>query len=273
MNPNDPVVKVVLDYADLADETTEAGQVCPACKGGTSEEGSLSVTRRGELLLYNCHRASCGFSGRVRADGTGSRIKLRPEEKDGRVSVTSTPLNPATTGFLAAKFGIGRETLDLAELRWTGEGRHNYGRRVGFPIVGPDSKRRGYSYRSYEGSTPKALIELTSKEQPALSWYKFLRKSDILVLVEDQVSAIKLAPHVHSCALLGTHLSEAKVHEIKEQGYRRIYLCLDPDAVFTAIKMQLALRHSLPNMYVLGIECDIKNMDKGQFDAFLNRLT
>lgn len=96
-----------------------------------------------------------------------------------------------------------------------------------------------------------------------------------MILVEDPVSAIKIAPHYHSAALLGTNLSEAKVEEIRMQvdKYERIYLCLDNDATYEAIKTQLKWRGRLPNLMVLGLQKDVKNMDNDEFDEYLKRIS
>lgn len=104
-----------------------------------------------------------------------------------------------------------------------------------------------------------------------MSWYKMLRKSDTLVIVEDQVSALKVAPHHHALALLGTHIGDDKAQEIKEGKYSKILLCLDNDATYEAIKLQLKLQHVLPNMYIVGLGQDIKDMNDEQFEAFLKR--
>src|SRR5690606_20050617 len=119
----------------------------------------------------------------------------------------------------------------VAGLGWVEEGAGKYSRRFSFPIFGPDSKERGAQYRSYEGARPKSLNSLFFDGAVSSSWYKWVRVSKLLVLVEDQVSAIKIAPHHHSLALLGTNLNEPKIEEILEQEpkYERIYLCLDND--------------------------------------------
>lgn len=108
-----------------------------------------------------------------------------------------------------------------------------------------------------------------------MSWYKWKRVSDILVLVEDQVSAIKLAPHYHAAALLGVNLSDAKVKEIKDQvpAYKYVYLCLDNDATRESIRTALHLRSTFPNLRVQGLEKDIKNMSNEELEVFLSRLT
>lgn len=128
-------------------------------------------------------------------------------------------------------------------------------------------------YRSYEsGVSPKALTKLYSDDEIALAWYKMLRKSSDLILVEDQPSAIRMAPYMHSCALLSTNLSDAKVAEIKRENYKRIILCLDKDATSQAIMYGLKYRQQLPALQIRGLPCDIKDMDKQEFDDFLLRL-
>lgn len=128
-------------------------------------------------------------------------------------------------------------------------------------------------YRRFEdGPGPKALTTLYNNDEVALAWYIFKRKSPDLVLVEDQISAIRMSPHMDSCALLSTNLSDGKIAEIKKRGYRRIILCLDKDATSQAIMYGLKYRSVLPNLEVRGLPCDIKDMDEEQFNHFLTRL-
>lgn len=224
---------IEFEYRSLGDGETEAGKICPACKGGTSQEGSLSVTRRGGLLLYNCHRASCAFHGAIDTAGVFGGQTPRDKKRAGKPYIKTYPIREATLKLLATKYHVPIEVLRTAGLRWSGDGDGRFSRRVCFPINGPDLKERGQSYRSYEdGVKPKAIIDLTTEEAIACSWYKWLRTSDTLIIVEDQMSAIKLAPHVHSLALLGTHISDAKAEEIAAGGYKKVLISLDNDATY-----------------------------------------
>lgn len=263
------------EYSGLGDGETRTGQICPACLGGPSKEGSLSVTKRDGLLLFNCFRASCGAGGAIRFSGTSGKESSRPSSVRKRAHIPVSRLDEATAKFLACKFGVSRKDLELAEIGWTGEGTSVYSRRISYPIYGPDSRKRGTSYRSYEGKQPKAIIRLDSDEDISFCWYKWKRSSHILVLVEDQMSAIKMAPHYHCAALMGTNISGAKVKEILLQPdkYERIYLSLDNDASYEAIKQQLALRRDLPNLMVMGLPKDIKDMNEQEFKEYLERLS
>lgn len=267
------IYQLELDYSgSLGEEETRSGEVCPACKGGSSQEGSLSVTRRGGVLLWKCHRASCSFGGSVNLLGAvGNRDKSsNPKSGSRGLYVPTQPIDQATAKFLAARFGIPTKSCGLAGLRWTGEGDGKYARRISFPIYGPDLKERGASYRSYQGANPKNVIVLRDEDSISAAWYRWKRTSANLIIVEDQMSAIKMAPYLDSLALLGTNLSEAKVNEILEQKkYKHIYLCLDNDATMEAVRTQLKWRHKLPNMCIQGLGTDIKDMNDEEFTAFL----
>lgn len=89
------------------------------------------------------------------------------------------------------------------------------------------------------------------------------------------MSAIKLAPYFHSAALLGTNISESKVHEIllQPEQYKRIYLSLDNDATYDAVRKQLKLHNRLKNLLVLGLPKDVKNMTDKELKEYLERVS
>ena len=91
------------------------------------------------------------------------------------------------------------------------------------------------------------------------------------MIVEDQLSALRLCPHVHALALLGTNLNDSKVAEIKEGNFSHIILSLDNDATREAVKLQLKWREHLP-MCIHGLEKDVKNMNEAEFQTYLTRI-
>lgn len=267
MKPRD---HIILDYASLGDGETRAGEICPACSGGTSKEGSLSVSRSGGSLLWNCHRASCGFHGASSSSARPGQASSGTEARERPLYIPTTPITEAIAKLLSASYGLTGAAIEFAQLGWTGDHAGRYGRRVSFPIYGPDSRKRGTSYRSFQGADPKAIIDLQGEDSIAQCWYKMRRASSTLILVEDQLSALRLAPHVHAVALLGTNVSDAKVAEYKQGKYTRVILSLDNDATYEAIKLTLRLRGSLP-INVMGLEKDIKNMSTDEFESYLGR--
>lgn len=261
--------EIEFTYAGLAEGTSDSGQVCPACKGGSEQEKSLSVSRSGGVLLYNCHRSSCGFRGAIgNLSGFGGTATFAKGIR--RVPyIEVSQLTEEATSLLAEKYGLTREAIDFAGLGWVGERSDNYGRRVSFPIWGPDNRERGKSYRSYEGGKPKAIINLRDENAIGQSWYKFKRRADTLVVFEDQVSAIRVAPFTHTVSLLGVNLSEEKLREIIDGKYRRVYLCLDADATDVSVRTSLKYRTRLPQLQIRGLSKDVKDMNQEEFDNFI----
>lgn len=272
MRLNEYRYEVEFENSDLQDGETRSGQVCPACNGGSSKEKSFSVSRSGGVLLYNCFRATCNFGGAIGSTKVSSRSGSISERDRNQAYIGTAPLNPDDVKFLAEKFGLTGDAIELAGIKRTSSTTGIYSGRICFPIYGPDLRQRGACYRSYSGATPKSLTQLNDSGAIAMSWYVRKRKSKALVIVEDQVSAIKLSSFYDSVALLSTNLSEAKVKEIADKKYPRVYLCLDNDATNVAVNLMIKLRYKLPSLQMIGLDKDIKNMNKEEFASFLNKL-
>lgn len=269
MNDNYISNYVLGEYYSLGDGEVSKREVCPACKGGSSKEKTFTVTRRGDSLIWNCFRASCTSKGFVRTAGEYERYS--PRVRPTQPAVRIYPLGEEDASRISRRYGLSRESLRVADVGWTGRRDDSYGGRVSYPIFRPDSKCRGYVYRSYTGGLPKALTWL-NEGQTQLAWYKFLRKSPTLVVVEDQVSAIRLAEHTHSVALMGTELTDDKLQEIAKEKYTTVYLALDRDATLLALKLQFKSRNLMGNLKVLPLHRDIKDMNPYEFESLLERI-
>lgn len=96
------------------------------------------------------------------------------------------------------------------------------------------------------------------------SWYRkgrhTVKSSDTLVVVEDIPSALRLVPYTDSVALLGTNLLRGLIEDIRRSRYERVWLALDNDAVTKAFHWVKRLQTELPQMNVMFLERDIKNM-------------
>ncbi len=259
---------LVIEYGYLAEGQSLTGQPCPSCDGGQSGDKDLSVSMKDGALLFFCHRASCQFQGRIPMRGViGGPVtkKQRPYPL-----IRSQLLDAATAKLLRAKYGVTSDALEFAGLRWTGDGDSIYSKRVAFPIYDPNHRERGLNYRSYVVNvSPKALVEMKSEEETKACWYKMKRKSPTLVVVEDQMSALKLAPHTHTLALLGTHISDAVLEEIVAGDYMAVYITLDPDATYEAIKLQLKFRNKIKGLLVATCPRDPKDLTEEELNAYV----
>lgn len=101
-----------------------------------------------------------------------------------------------------------------------------------------------------------------------MAWYPN-RKSRKLVIVEDQLSAIRASEYMNAVALLGTNLNEEQAYEIQRQKFQESYIALDADA----IKQQTALviRHrGILRLTPLMLKKDLKDHTPQELEEFFN---
>lgn len=115
---------------------------------------------------------------------------------------------------------------------------------------------------------------MSSDEEVPQSWYKWTRRSKTLLLVEDQVSAVRAARDFHVISLLGTTLSEAKVREIVyNHEYDKVILCLDKDATYKSISSTLRLRGTIKGLLMKSLEKDVKDFTEEEYSQFCKEIS
>lgn len=269
MNPRDDII---ISFSDLADGMVMASQTCPFCHGGTHGERSLSVGRAGAFLWWRCHRASCGKRGKHSLSGYGDSPTTTDEKRERFREFVRREIPEKTKQELAERFHLRPETMDLARWSYTPD-YDGHGPRVIFPIFNPTGRVRGEQFRSYWGDEPKSLNNVELAEN-AICWYKFRKYGKILVVVEDQPSALRVAQaNVDSLALIGTTLNLDRVLEIRDEEYARVWLSLDRDAAGMAVRHMKEFGQYLPNMRIKMLEDeDIKDMSPEQFDLYITEV-
>lgn len=248
---------LLLEYADLPDGTTVSGELCPACGGGASKEGTLSVTRRNGSLLWNCYRATCSFrgaeAGRYTGE-TGYTSKVSVRGATGRWIVDEAEQIPEDyRALLESRYRLTAIHTQRFRLGW------HEGRLV-LPVFSVNGEVRGCTLRSLTGQKPKSLSHV---ETGAIAWYTN-RSSRTVIIVEDQLSAIRCSDYANSVALLGTDLSQERMAEIRSSGMAP-HLALDKDAYALAIKYAIQYR-PLP---LLRLAKDVKDMTNEEAFALL----
>lgn len=195
-------IKSILGYEYLADGHT-LRTLCPACHGGRGNEKSLSIYRKEAGVFYKCWRDSCsmvGFFPLHHRPQPASGYVTR-KEKPPRVFTNQTEeLSNEQIDFFFSNFG-----LSFSDLLYNGIVYSPDDERMVFPCYSVFGKRHGEVLRSYTGAKPKTL----NYGNPAYSYYPSTREEGdrkFVVLVEDCVSAIKMAHFAPSMALLGTNL-------------------------------------------------------------------
>lgn len=215
--------------------------ICTKCGGGNSRERTLAITRTQSALAYVCHRASCNLSGYI-----GETPSAEQQQSEKRSIVR--PYRGSTWGlgetdftFFENRFHLLRSTLDGVRISEEGE--------YLFPIFSPIRQKRGYVLRqpSWSGlpACPRLAdpgkakaITYPEADEPMQSFYG-PRKHDRLVVVEDQLSAMRIAQDtgVSAVALLGTGTNAAKVREWQLISPTEVIIALDEDATGNAFAM------------------------------------
>ena len=271
MTPRD---SIILSYGDMERDTVQSSQECPRCLGGQDKESSLSVGMTGDgFLWWRCHRASCGFRGGWRADGSVSKAGAASARVRTAHQFTSLPLPEDVALMLAERLHVPVETF--SETGWSYTPAYaGRGRRVVIPIRDPSGTRRGFIFRSYWGDTPKAMNEILPDTGESIAWFRASRYGTTVVVVEDAPSAHRLmCSGVDAVALLGTTINEARASEMVQAGYKKAIVSLDNDATDQAIRQVMGLTRfsGFFNVKPLDKE-DVKDMDDANFDKFVSEV-
>ena len=232
------------------DDGVTVRTVCPACDGGSTNERSLSLTREGETILYNCFRAACGLHGAV----GGTRLVRTRLPRKVEVHPYTGELYPPDDEwleFLHDRQGFEEYHMDVSGVMIAEEGRCAY------PIYDPMGRRRGYVLRSYDHRKPKALTR-KDRAEPTLSWY-LRHGTEYVLAVEDIPSAVRASKYVDSVALIGTGVSPDALQELAAHR-RNIVWALDADATEQAIKMNRQHGVFFDSSRVMQLTKDLKDM-------------
>ena len=251
---------------------THPNVVCPFCHGGSSHDRSFAVSRKANgQLAYICYRASCGESGYV--EEGGYRHQQPPQQKKQRKLNPYTdsllPLKSADYDYFRWRFNLDEETVGKY-VRVSADGR-----RYALAINGILGERHGWVLREPWNGKPKCprpgagyraktVLYMHDDVEP-ISVYQGYKGygphcSDTLVVVEDQISAMRLwQMNYKAVALLGTHLNMARVRILQRMRAKRVVLALDPDATDKAFEFARTWGLALPNVRVALLEHDIKD--------------
>lgn len=253
-----------LDFLNLTagKEGVNITTACPDCG-----HRNFSVMRANGKLLWNCFRASCGERGGVFIPGNAF-VDTRE----------SKPLPSALNPYTGAMIRLRAEQAERLAYRFDISVNQVFrhiccdGRKYVLHILDPVGKLRGHTRRIpwkgtelYVGQVwnvaPKSTI-FQSLPGPLLAWYGGTegRKTAEVILVEDQISAIKLAQDGRiAVALLGTALNDDKIAELQRHA-SSVVLALDKDATSLAFKYARKYQHAFRNLRVVCLTKDVKDM-------------
>jgi hypothetical protein len=242
--------------------------LCPFCGGGQSGERSMNITRTADGVLYNCHRAGCTSRPGFVASGAGEARAPQEREPD-MYTGELIPLRPVDEKFFLDAYGI------VGANHWIK--RTEYDEYI-LPIFDADRNISGYNVRQpWPGAPlkgrpdrPKSRV-YAEAVRPVQSIYGHFRHLPML-LVEDQLSALKAAQHANvsrSIALMGSHLDIPRVQEIAKLRPQEVLLALDKDATAKAFELAREYGLAFPRMRVVILDRDIKDTPADEINEAL----
>jgi len=264
------------DYAELLEPwnnlglgETASGQVCPFCGGGDHREKSFSVTRKDSgSLVFICHRNKCQKAGAVSPTGV-PLVQVYAKTKEHKVFEDSTCfLDEGQYKFFEEAYGLKSEEITKAGFLWVPSRN-----AVLQPVYGPDDTFRGQVVRRYSDKKINTYKADKHGRYPLLAWYKGPKGFDDnhVVVVEDQLSAIKFSRFHNSVALLGTALNNDFALEIMRWSKKQ-YFALDKDA--TTKSLAIAERwKALLDVVVIPCNRDPKYWEPCQLEKLSEKAT
>ena len=263
-------------YKDLSiGETTN--DLCPICEGGEHHDRSFSVTRRPTGLLFNCFRNKCGIRGFIpeitTTDFTEQPKAFVPKYFNRPLLNLPEEIRLA----ISVIYGISSENIELQ--RWKLDITDEGDRRIYIPLFDLD----GFNYGAL--SIKKPFLPGIS-ELPKVVTYKFLDKpmvhypkteliSGPIVLVEDAISATRIAPLVRSAALLGTHMSASQARSLCAASPSLI-VALDADTWEHKVPKPLLIKDEYQFLFeeirLIKLDKDVKDMTRIEFDKFISEV-
>jgi len=253
-----PYNELKLLAGDVPKGTTANGLSCPFCRGGRHGEKALTVTVRDDgATLFICHRASCSKAGRIYPNGsvtantdTDQPPRFVPRVYQGKTRV----LNSYERGILEANYGLTYRELNFHRLCIDVETE-----RLVIRLLGPDGTLRGHQLSCMPNNplVPKALT-YKEKDLPFNGWFA-TENSDWtkLVLVEDAISAMRVARQYPCVSLMGTTISQEALFEML-QVQDHLVIALDRDASAKALDYQKKYKFVAPQIRVALLEKDLK---------------
>lgn len=272
---------VVRNFNWLRDGETSSASLCPACDGGSTGERKFYVTREGTYLLYVCHRASCGIKGTTTSLGSGGRWIGEAREPDclgvsfiprRAGAACDTPRRYMTERYMLTEQELSRVCHGFYDVAYPGSNAPPRGQRD-CPYMRTEVEN-GCVYRKvYPGAPGRKVFNIRRcQDGPPMyfaSWGDWAAPSSV-ILVEDVLSAARASTYMPSVALLGTRISPYLYTSLREQRVGNILLCLDRDALSTAIAQARQMLGVV--VVLLPSRQDIKDMPRDGLSSFFNTL-
>lgn len=236
---------IKLECLDLQVGSTKRYRTCPCPR---QKPGVFTVTREEDGLVYNCFSAGCSERG---VCGSRSGERRPPPPPEPKTYGGELVLPPALLlDDLYTLYSLERHDIKRSGWRWA-----PHSERLYFPLYNMQHEQVGEQLKRWSPEPGRPKSETFKWSDPLYHvTSEFWRYPGPVVLVEDPISALKVGKVAKCVALLGTHLSQAVVHELVTYTDVSGLICmLDPDTWEMPVNPALKIIDSYRCMFPEGV--------------------
>lgn len=266
MNNSDIIAFTNIEAITLAEGKSKR-VICPVCDAKHEASFQIRKSDLGDVTGY-CFRASCPIHGKVfgmtqtnayvPADSSVSSFKPRFYERQNKRAPVGLRM------WLYKNYNIPL-SKGIAE----GLGYDEEYIRMVWPVYDRFGVKFGHMTKALPRSNPNypKWVTYFERETNKLHYPRanmWTKASSEIVAVEDIISAVRVSQMTPAVALLGTHMTQGMVNELRDQ-YKHLIIALDPDATELAHKM----KQKYGSFFKHGITVRPMQIDPKDFDTDL----
>ena len=235
---------------------------CPRCakQGKDTSKDNLAVYDDGHSYCYGCQyfqpapKSIANMARKIRREQSWSAGEQSSLDLDG--CTYALPKEPLAW---LRRYGITDEEIHKNGICW-----NETSNCLVFPIL--DNLRVvATASRNFSGQGPKYITKGNTKQ-----FYKvFTNPTDIYVLVEDFVSAIKVGRHYNCCPLLGAHVPLSLILSLAWRK-PRLRIWLDPDKRIEAMKFTQRALQYIPDVATIVADKDPKDYNNKEITEIVS---
>jgi hypothetical protein len=239
---------------------------CPKCRerGGDTTGNNLGVYQDGHKYCFKCsYYEPSGES--LNTAGLGSRITNLQGGQDAldapRISLPSDYSPHLAVGGLRwlRQYGIKQAEIEEHKIGWSGENES-----LIFPVFDLNNHLLFVQERFFDN--PRRKYKTHGKTEEV--FHILGPKTDTVVLVEDMVSAIKIARNFEVMPLWGSSISQDRILRLSRL-YDRVAIWLDNDKAHYAIRRATHMRPFFDSVTTIVTEFDPKEYDDDEISNFV----
>ena len=258
----------------LLEEASEVGRVrtdCPTC--GSNNTFSAMYLPTSMVVVYNCFDASCEVKGSkkvgLQKNNLHNGLFTKPQDCPMMVQeeISISGFTNIVSNEKALEYLKKVQCYDLYQ--------------QGHIDVRYDSRqdRVVFLVKDLQNDRIVNAVGRTLRPSGKPKWFKYAKTSadykigcgNTAVLVEDIPSAcvVSKLQGIVGIALCGTILSELLLHHLTKNIYKKIWVCLDKDAILKSMNICDTLKHKVKDVGVLFPEMDLKNMNEEEIEKLV----